>query len=58
MAESLQVLSQGLHDNAGGLVIMARDGFLQLLNVHREGLLEELRVLWLANGDKHVSECL
>lgn len=53
-----QVVSEGLDEDLGGLVVVAGQSFLELLDVHGESLLEELDVLGLADGDQHRLEDL
>ena len=53
-----QVVSEGLDEDLGGLVVVTGQSLLELLNVHGEGLLEELDVLRLTNSDQHRLEDL
>mmetsp|Transcript_7252 Transcript_7252/g.10176 ORF Transcript_7252/g.10176 Transcript_7252/m.10176 type:complete len:364 (-) Transcript_7252:1255-2346(-) len=58
VAEGAQVVSERLEDDSGRLVVMAGEALLELLDVHGERLLEQLSVLGLAHGHKHVLEGL
>lgn len=53
-----QVVSEGLDEDLGGLVVVTSQSLLELLNVHGEGLLEELDVLGLTDSDQHRLEDL
>lgn len=57
-AKCAQVVCKGFDQNFGGLLVVAGKCLSQLLNVHWHGLLEELHVLGLTDGDKHALERL
>lgn len=51
--QGLDVVSKGLDHDLDALLILAVEGFLDLFDVHWDGLLEQLNILGLSNGDQH-----
>ena len=57
-SESSDIVGQGFNHDFGAFFVVTIKCLIELFNVHRHRLLEQLHVLWLTHGNKHRFEGL